>query len=383
MHFVCLFLFLTLLPGLAAAETDAEIAAKQKALIEQQQKATEQAQKLQMEAEAAGADLSSLQERLVKASAQERELAARLSMLEKRTKTLEQTQSSLSTSLAAKRQHLAELLVGLARLSRLPPELGLLREGDTKDAINTALLLESALPELQGEARQLANSLGALDEVQTQLAVERQALADARLAQDREQAEIEIMIRARQQRLKLTSRQKDEIENRLSKLRAESASVEDLIRNVASPSLGGVPRKKDKPAPVLALRGGFLPPSGGNVSRQYGQPDDVGGKALGITFASDSGGRIVAPARGSVKFAGPFKGYGQIVIIEHEDDMHSLIAGFSRLDVTTGQKVAQGEPLGVAGPSGVQRAKQDQGPAEVYFELRHDGEPIDPRLHQR
>jgi septal ring factor EnvC (AmiA/AmiB activator) len=71
-------------------------------------------------------------------------------------------------------------------------------------------------------------------------------------------------------------------------------------------------------------------------------------------------------------FAGPFRGYGQIVIIEHEGDMHSLIGGFGRMDVSVGQKVAQGEPLGlVDGPPASRR--------DVYFELRNQGDPIDPK----
>lgn len=365
-----------LLPTFALAQTADE---RQKALIDQQQKATAEAEKLKSEAEAQSNDLSTLQERLVAASGKERELAERLDMLENRTHTLESTQTDLMNSLAGKRQHLAELLVGLARLSRLPPELGLLREDNTKDAINTALLLESALPEVQNEARQLSSSLTALDEVQKQLHTERRALADARAAQDKEQAQIEGMIKARQQKLKLTKRQQNEIDSRLSKLREESANVEDLIRKVASPSMS----KSDKPPPVLALRGGFMPPAVGPVRQQYGETNDVGGKALGITFGADQGGRIVSPARGKVMFAGPFKGYGQIVIIEHDDDMHSLVAGFGRLDVTVGQKVSQGEPLGIAGRAGVMPAAKDNTPAEVYFELRHEGEPIDPRLHQR
>ena len=360
-----------------------DVESRQKTLASETQAAADKANQLKEEAEAASNDLSTLQERLVKASATERELAERLASLLDRTRELEHQQTDLAAQLGTKRQHLAELLTGLARLSRLPPEIGLLREGNTKDAINTALLLESSLPELQLEAKALSASLTKLDTVQKQLETERANLAEARAAEDKEQAQIETMIRARQKKLLLTNRQQADMQSKLSHLKDESANLEDLIRRASTPS---APAKPGEPEPVLALRGGFLQPVTGRVTRQYGQADEVGNKALGLTFAAVQGSRIVAPARGRVMFAGPFKGYGQIVIIEHGDDMHSLISGFGRLDVTIGQKVSQGEPLGLAGgPNGVQTTRDDtsEKPQDVYFELRHNGEPIDPRVRAR
>lgn len=383
-----LFLLLGTAPLAAYAASD-DVETRQQTLQRATQEAADKANRLKEEAEAASSDLSTLQERLVNASTRERELSERLSSLIERTRELERQQTDLTSQLGTKRQHLAELLTGLARLSRLPPEIGLLREGNTKDAINTALLLESSLPQLQLEARALSSSLTQLDTVQKQLEGERANLAEARAAQDKEQAQIEVMIKARQKKLSLTTRQQADMQARLAKLKDESANLEDLIRKVAAPNpaAGGKP---DEPAPVMALRGGFLQPVNGRVTRQYGQADEVGNKSLGLTFAALPGARIVSPARGKVMFAGPFKGYGLIVIVEHGDDMHSLIAGFGRLDVAIGQKVSQGEPLGLtAGPGGAQpvaEKRDDTGsekPQDVYFELRREGEPIDPRVRQR
>ena len=371
----------------AGIQSAAAARARAAALAAQQQETERQAARLKEEANAASTDLSTLQERLVKASAAERGIADKLHDLLARTATLEARQAELNTSLGTKRQDLAALLVGLARLSRLPPEVGLLRDGNTEEAIHTALLLQSALPAVKAQAQQLTTSLQDLDRVQKQLAEERAELDATRAAMAAEETQIETLIHARQKKLQLTAAQQGEIAGRLDKLRAESTNVQDLIRRVASPRPAPRPDAPPAQPPVLALRGGFLQPVTGEVIRQFGQPDEVGAKSMGISFrpqgsgavtgGGGSGARIVAPARGRVMFAGPFRGYGQIVILEHEGDMHSLIAGFGRLDVTVGQKVAQGEPLGLAG-AGANGA----GGQNVYFELRFSGEPIDPRLRQ-
>jgi septal ring factor EnvC (AmiA/AmiB activator) len=79
---------------------------------------------------------------------------------------------------------------------------------------------------------------------------------------------------------------------------------------------------------------------------------------------------VVAPWDGRVEFAGPFRGYGQILIIEHGDGYHSLLAGLERIDVAVGQALVAGEPVGVV--------KSGEGKPSLYLELRRHGQPIDP-----
>lgn len=320
--------------------------------------------------------LEDLQKRLVSATRKERELIEQSRDLSQRARKLEQEQDVVAGELKTRREALAELLVALSRLGRLPPEVGLLRQDNTRDAALASILLKSALPEVRADAKRLADALRDLDRVQKQLQIERSALAAARAEQERERAEIEQLVSARQQKLQLTAREQADITARLEKLRQESANVKELVDKVATP--GGA-RTKFSATTALALRGGMLQPVSGALKRKYGEHDDSGTESAGLTFAVDGGTRIVAPARGRVMFAGPFRGYGQIVILEHESEMHSMIGGFNRIDVTVGQKVAQGEPLGLAG-SGPGTSSQQN---EVYFELRDRGDPIDPRPRAR
>ncbi|MBY0428910.1 MAG: peptidoglycan DD-metalloendopeptidase family protein, partial [Alphaproteobacteria bacterium] len=117
-------------------------------------------------------------------------------------------------------------------------------------------------------------------------------------------------------------------------------------------------------------------PAKGKILYGFGDADDVGSASRGLTMRVRGGEMIVAPADGQVVFAGPFKGYGNILIIRHGDDYHSFLAGFGRLDSAVGQVVNAGEPLG--------RSSMEQGTnAQLYFELRYKGAPVNPAQYIR
>lgn len=350
-------LILCLLTAPAFAAEDMNTAAKEAKVLEQKTSAMKMA-------------LDKLQERLVNASRAERDTNDDLRSIVKRIRELEKEQTQVGGELKARRQTLAELLVALARLSRLPPEIGILRQEKTKDAILSSILLNSSLPEIRADAQRLATALADLDRVQTDLEKQRTALANARKTQERERTEIESLIAARKEKLQLTTKEQADINVRLEKLRRESQNMEELITKVATP------RPKDKPDMVMALRGGYLQPVSGELKTRFGSRDDADIESKGLTFKAEGNDRIVAPTKGRIMFAGPFRGYGQIVIIEHDGDMHSMIGGFGRIDVSTGQKVAQGEPLGLV--EGSPTSTHD-----VYFELRKGGDPIDPKPRVR
>jgi septal ring factor EnvC (AmiA/AmiB activator) len=112
-------------------------------------------------------------------------------------------------------------------------------------------------------------------------------------------------------------------------------------------------------------------PARGRVVRRYGQSGGTGGTSKGIDIEARSGAQVVAPYDGQVVYAGPFRRYGQILIIEHGGRYHTLLAGLDRIDAIVGQWLLAGEPVGILG------SPQDGNP-ELYFELRRAGQPINP-----
>ncbi|SMF08207.1 Septal ring factor EnvC, activator of murein hydrolases AmiA and AmiB [Tistlia consotensis] len=113
-------------------------------------------------------------------------------------------------------------------------------------------------------------------------------------------------------------------------------------------------------------------PVRGRISRRFGEPAQGGFESTqGMTLTARAGSTVVAPYDGRVVYAGPFRGYGLILIIQHGDEYHSLVAGFGRLTAVVGQWVLAGEPVGTLRTG----AEPDQ---RLYLELRKDGDPIDP-----
>jgi septal ring factor EnvC (AmiA/AmiB activator) len=145
--------------------------------------------------------------------------------------------------------------------------------------------------------------------------------------------------------------------------------VEAPSPKAAAPELAfgrpGVPTgKADVPAPDALL------PARGRILASFGQRLE-GSDFRGIAIATLPAAQVVAPREGAVVFAGPFKGYGQLLIIEHGEGYHVLLAGLSRLDAATGDEVLAGEPVGVMDPV-------SNGQPTLYVELRRNGQPINP-----
>jgi septal ring factor EnvC (AmiA/AmiB activator) len=107
----------------------------------------------------------------------------------------------------------------------------------------------------------------------------------------------------------------------------------------------------------------------GKVVTKFGTREMVG-EARGIRIESRPGAQVVAPYDGKIVFAGPFRHYGQLLIIEHGDGYHSLLAGFGQLYGSIGQWVLTGEPVGVM------TAKKSAN--QLYLELRSEGRAINP-----
>ena len=110
-------------------------------------------------------------------------------------------------------------------------------------------------------------------------------------------------------------------------------------------------------------------PARGKIITAYGEQVVKGVSAKGITIRTRNGAQVIAPFDGSVIFSGPFRGYGNLIIIEHGDGYLSLLAGLENMDVELGQMLLAGEPVG---------QMPEDGDAKLYMEIRKDNQPIDP-----
>jgi septal ring factor EnvC (AmiA/AmiB activator) len=135
------------------------------------------------------------------------------------------------------------------------------------------------------------------------------------------------------------------------------------------------------PAVAFASLHGKVPiPVNGIKIKGYGQTDSVGGPEKGVSIATRAGAQVTAPADGWVVYAGPFRSYGQLLILNAGGGYHILLAGMARISVDLGQFVLAGEPVAVMGNGSHVAAILAAGSSQpvLYVEFRKDGNPVDP-----
>src|SRR5437899_1931668 len=164
--------------------------------------------------------------------------------------------------------------------------------------------------------------------------------------------------------------------------RAAARSSEDGKAASGRPDLAAL---KDpgrlSPAIAFASAKGMLPlPVNGARIKEFGAADGLGGTEKGVSIAARPGGQITAPCDGWVVYAGPFRNYGQLLILNAGGGYHVLLAGMERISVDLGQFVVTGEPVAVMGGRVLSAAALAAGSGQpvLYVEFRKDGTPVDP-----
>ena len=297
--------------------------------------------------------------------------------------------------IAQSRQQQEVLLGALERLARAPPEaLAFAPEGPV-DRLRSAILIGAAVPALTAEAKALGDQLKALSSVQSQIDASHKDIDAARaaLAKGRD-ALAQLVIR--RNTLFTQMLHDDGKAAAATQLGDQASDLFDLIKKADAASdqrdkdllvrlrvLYGAPAKG--PAPVdptrpKALRALDAPhaemvwPVAGELVHRFGEADRYGRPSQGLALQAMPDGVVVAPFDGRVAYVGPFRNYGLILIIRHAGGYHSLLAGLGHVDVTTGQWLLAGEPVG-----SLPDADNKGASATFYLELRRDGRPVDPQ----
>jgi len=345
-------------------------------LTREAEAATEAAQRTASEAAALAA-------RIQQTEAEIEAARARLSIArEQRT--------ALTARLAIRQEPTARLTAALQTAARRPLALSALQPGSLKDVVHVRAVLASAVPQIRARTATLRSELEQGRELERDAARALDALRGGEgVLRERRAA-----LAALENQQRLTSRNARgaalrEAERALA-LAEEARDLDGLIdrldeaatlRRELAALPGPVLRPVDLAAPLPAALAGspspvasapppndFQLPVQGRTLIGFGARRDSGLASTGLTLAPVSGAQVVAPGRGRVAFAGPYRGFGRIVIIEHDAGWTSLVTGLDRLNVAVGDIVIGGSPLGVVGG--------DAKP--VTFELRRAGEPVNP-----
>ncbi|HEX7563370.1 MAG TPA: peptidoglycan DD-metalloendopeptidase family protein [Bradyrhizobium sp.] len=372
----------------------------------QQKTAAELQQKLATDIASIGQDRSKLNQQLIDIAAQVRSVETRIGDAEARLRPLDSREQQIRGSLDSRRSEIVEVLAALQRAGRRTPPALLVRPEDALQSLRTAMLLGSVVPELHARTQKLADDLGELVALRKNIATERDQLAvdrdnlkndQTRLAalvdeRQRQQSSIEKDMEAEGARAISLSRQVDSLQGLIAKMEqdlksaAKAAATATLQGTPAAPNGRPNPGALKDPArmsPAIAFasaRGLFALPVNGVKIREFGGSDGAGGVEKGISLATRAGAQVTTPCDGWVVYAGPFRSYGQLLILNAGGGYHVLIAGMERISVNIGQFVLTGEPVATMGTksqvASILAANASQ--PVLYIEFRKDGTPIDP-----
>lgn len=324
------------------------------------------------------------------------------------------SKEAIERSLESRRSAIIEILAALQRMGRKPPPALLVAPEDMLAAIRTSIMLGSVLPEMRADTEALASDLADLLALRKSIAAERDKLAGdvAGLSLDRQR--LAALIDARQSALAGAEQSLGAERDHAAALARQAGTLKDLIARMetesaaaaraaeaahkadeAQKAAAAAPESRAKiamapfkdpgrlaPASAFSEAKGLLPmPASGELRRGFGAPDGFGGTEKGMLVATRPGAVVVSPSDGWAAFAGPYRTYGQLLIINAGQGYYIVLAGMERINVNVGQFVLAGEPVAVMGEKSEKTAAAvaiSAAQPVLYIEFRKDGVAFDP-----
>lgn len=370
--------------------------------------------------EAAIADLdktsASLRQALIDAATRRKDYEAKVQTSEKKLTDLKIKQETIRASLRERRSVLAEVLGALERMGRNPPPALLVSPEDALGSVRSAILLGAVVPGMRVQAEKLMADLQGLADVQRDVADERGKASAAIQAGLEEDRRIALLLEENAKQNAVKSASLAEERRKAQELAGKATNLEGLIQSLESEissvrlamerakreeerqkqltaeererarqlAENGVPDKnRIAPAyPFASLKVKLAYPVEGDLLRSFGDPDGTGHPARGLTLASSAGAVVTAPADGTVVFAGAFRSYGQMIILNAGEGYHLVMTGMDKVNVQPGMFVFSGEPIATMGEKRVASATAlalETDRPTLYIEFRKDGNPIDSK----
>lgn len=360
-------------------------------------------------------DRAQLMQKTIDLAASVKALEAKISATEERLSKAMDEDQRIARDLEQRRAVILDLLSGLQRIGQMPPPIVLSDPEDLLSTIRGAMLLGAALPELSDESRRLSADLQAREIARKTIEDERKLIEADMINLVAERQRLTLALEARQRdETQMADKLVDEAA-RVAALAAKSQTLKDLLGH-AEQEIGAVIQATDaanaatsqaeedakasdaqgrrderaksiqeafndpsRIAPKVAfseLKGVLKQIVAGAMVRGFNDKDQAGNLTKGVTVTTRPGAIISAPSDVWVSYAGPFRSFGQLLILNAGGGYYILLAGMDRMMVGLGQFVLAGEPVAVMpGPSAT---ASDHAATTLYIEFRKDGTPFDP-----
>lgn len=418
--------------GVAAADAVAADAVDRLKKIERQLETSRQLHgTMSRKAEAAAKEIRAMKLLLVRVAVATQSQESEVTRLEMRIEDLTRRISEATASLRQRRRQMTGVLAALQRLARHPPVALAAMPGRPVDTVRSAIVMRSALPALESRSRTLSKQLAALSRMRSELKNKRAELNVAAVTLERKRDKVARLILAKVSLERKARAESKAARGRVTELTAEARDLKELLEKLEAESRAAVRRRKiaerkaaeqrtiaerkaeaerlaaaqrlaaaerraeERRRAELLLKmprrmaltepkdsGARIPrrasriplgalPARGRIVRRFGDRNLLGGKSKGVRIQTRHAAQVTAPRGGDVVFAGPFRGYGKILIIRHNDGHLALLSGLGRVDAEVGDRLLAGEPIGVMDAA-------SQAKPTLYFELRRKGLPVNP-----
>jgi septal ring factor EnvC (AmiA/AmiB activator) len=345
---------------------------------------------------------------LIQSAKTERKLAEDIEAITARLDKEKAAEAVIRKSLWERRDVLAEVLGGLERMGLNPPPAILVSPQDALSSVRSAILLGAVVPQLRQETDILLGDLRELARISASIQAERDRLASTATEMSAEKQKLTMLLNekerlgaerqaemeAERQRAAELARKAGSLKELVATLEQEAARkreaeslarAEEANRLQREEELAAMPIPDENRltggAPFSTLHGKLTVPAAGKRIKRFGGKDGFGGAYQGDTVATQSGSIVTSPVDADILYAGPFRSYKQLLILDAGDDYLVVLAGMGRITVGQGQFVMAGEPVGAMNDTRLADAAGDKsGNAvpELYVEFRKDGKPVDP-----
>ena len=372
--------------ALPAQTLGPSLSEEQRALVsarEQSETARQRSNALRRQAEAATNEADRINSEAAALAARIQAAEADIRAARLRIAIVERLQERQSARLAEKQGPVVRLTAALQMMTRKPTALALVEPRSLDELIYIRSIMSTVVPEIERRTANLrrevqqgdklrtqsARAITSLNESQRRLALRRNQLAGLETSGRIEAQQFSDEAGLEQDRALALGEEARDILDLMDQIR-ESGTVREALAQLDGPLLRPNP---DGEGPVRGqprktnLANAYRLPVVGDIVTGLGEISDSGYRSRGLTIAVDPGAQIVAPAAGKIIFSGRYRGYGNILIIQHDDAWTSLITNMATTSAEVDDMVVQGAPVGRSG----------QDDPNVTVELRRNGRPID------
>lgn len=322
------------------------------------------------------AELKKLQEEMAVMGRNTSRQEEDLSTFEDKLAILEEQKADKAKAYEARQAELSSMVSAMVKLKQLPPEAIIAMPGKLDETMATARALGIITHAIEDEVQSLKEQMRELDALEEKIRSGKTVIATRKNSLSEQQLVLGAKIKERNALVEALGGEERKEKERVAGLTSKSKNLEELVASLQKAERKQPEQNKRPPKAPVSHKGksfeearGTIPmPAAGKIVSSYGNSSLGDTFSKGIVIETREGADVLAPYAGEVVFAGPFRDYGNIVIIRHDEDYHTMLSGMDEINCKPGQYLIEGEPIGRMGGSGT----------KLYMELREDGRPVNP-----